>query len=534
MSEIRALAASENNLYQGRVGLVYVRVSSKKQETEGYGLQGQEERCISFLKAKNVPYEKTYPDTFTGGGDFMNRPQMKQMLAYIDSQPHKKFLVVFDDLKRFARDTEFHIKLRAAFKVRDVSLFCLNYNFDESPEGKFAETIFAAQGELEREQNKRQVVQKMKARLESGYWAFRAKKGYVFQNDILSGKILAPDDSDSVILRSAMMSFIRRDLVRLIDVCHSLVESGFWNTTNAGNNIDKLKRIFSDPFYAGYIEYPRWGVKRTHGRHKGIISLEEFDQLQAILKKPSAQKRMRRDISPDFPLRGLIVCDHCDGHITAAVSKKRFPYYLCHNKACEYYGKSIKKEEIESKFEELLAKMTLKTELEKLVKLTFDRVWTDEVGKLKELQDINSRARLVLEKKASQLTEQVLNARSEDLRRIYELQLEDTAKKMLTEESEVESLDLSVPYRTALEYALKLLKNPYPVWKSMSVFEQHRLFYFIFEGKLLYNHNVGYRTSAKSFTLSIFEEFSMQNSLDVSLARIELTTFRTATGRSIH
>jgi len=80
----------------------------------------------------------------------MKRPAMKKMLEYIDAHPHKKYVVVFDDLSRFARDVFFHIKLRAEFRKRDVILRCLNYNFDESEEGEFAELIFAGKAELDR------------------------------------------------------------------------------------------------------------------------------------------------------------------------------------------------------------------------------------------------------------------------------------------------------------------------------------------------------------------------------------------------
>ena len=127
-----------DNPYEGRVGLVYARVSSIGQASYGHGLESQESRCVADLKSLGVHYDKSFLDSFTGGGDFMRRPAMSKLLAYIDANPHKKFVVVFDDLKRFARDVEFHIKLRAAFKLRGVVLRCPNYNFDESPEGEFA------------------------------------------------------------------------------------------------------------------------------------------------------------------------------------------------------------------------------------------------------------------------------------------------------------------------------------------------------------------------------------------------------------
>ena len=109
-----------------RTGLIYPRVSSKRQEIEGTGLQSQEGRCMKVLGDLNVPYEKTFPDSYTGGGDFMKRPAMREMLEYIDAHPHRKYVVVFDDLKRFARDVEFHIKLKYAFKMLKP-LFCWHW-----------------------------------------------------------------------------------------------------------------------------------------------------------------------------------------------------------------------------------------------------------------------------------------------------------------------------------------------------------------------------------------------------------------------
>src|SRR3989344_1523042 len=158
--------------YRDRVGLVYARVSDKSQELNGTGGMSQETRCKMELDRMSVSYAKSFIDTYTGGGDFMKRPAMRALFSYLDANPHKNFLVVFDDLKRFARDTEFHIRLRKEFKARNVLLKCLNYHFEDTPEGHFSETVFAAQNQLEREQNRRQVIQKMKARLDAGYWPF--------------------------------------------------------------------------------------------------------------------------------------------------------------------------------------------------------------------------------------------------------------------------------------------------------------------------------------------------------------------------
>ncbi len=154
--------------------VIYCRVSSRSQGDEGHGLESQETRCRQYADSKGYEVAAVFPDTITGGGDFMRRPGMVALLSFLDAQPDERFTVIFDDLKRFARDTRFHLDLREAFRLRGARIECLNFKFDETPEGEFIETIMAAQGALERKQNGRQVAQKMKARMENGYWVHTA------------------------------------------------------------------------------------------------------------------------------------------------------------------------------------------------------------------------------------------------------------------------------------------------------------------------------------------------------------------------
>jgi site-specific DNA recombinase len=187
--------------------LIYCRVSTTKQKLLGSGLESQEHRCRQYAENKGYDVEMVFPDDASGGGDFMRRPGMVALLAFLDAQTGKDYVVVFDDLKRLARDVEFHIKLRRELAVRNARIECLNFSFEDTPEGKFVETIIAAQGELEREQNRRQVKQKMKARVEKGYWVFHAPVGYKFATDRIHGKLLVPNEPVAEILREALNGY---------------------------------------------------------------------------------------------------------------------------------------------------------------------------------------------------------------------------------------------------------------------------------------------------------------------------------------
>ena len=96
-----------------KTAVIYCRVSSTKQKNCGDGLHSQEHRCRDYAASRGytVAPNAVFHDDVSGGGDFMKRPGMVAMLAYLDRQPHGT-TVIFDDLKRFARDTIFHLKLR--------------------------------------------------------------------------------------------------------------------------------------------------------------------------------------------------------------------------------------------------------------------------------------------------------------------------------------------------------------------------------------------------------------------------------------
>lgn len=508
---------------EDHVGLVYARVSSKRQEIEGTGLESQETRCKRELESQRVPYGKSFLDSYTGQGDFMKRPAMKEMLSYIDKNPHQKFLVVFDDLKRFARDVEFHLKLRAAFKARSVKLRCLNYNFDDTPEGRFSEVVMAGQAALEREQNKRQVIQKMKARLESGLWPFGGKKGY---NRNPATKNMEPNTEGLDMLKPAMEMFASGILPRKIDVCKFLVEKRFWQKQNPEKYIDKLADILKDPFYAGDIMYLPWGVERRKGSHVGIISHETYDSVQKRLASSSLNKRIRTDITDKFPLRGLLVCAGCDSHLTAAIvnpNTKPYSYYYCQHKKCSLYGKMALKKNVEDAFLKILEDNKLKSEVGKLVREIFARVWDDEIKNLAK-SDREQQTRLKgLGKKAADLTDMVIAAKSPSLRGLYEKQLESVATELEIAEKEQSDprKDLDVPYRAAIEKATALVENPHSVWKSLDTREQHRLFFFLFEKKLAYSRIEGYRNAKNTSAVRLFEEFADANPHHVEMGGIE-------------
>jgi len=319
--------------------LIYCRVSDTKQKIEGSGLESQEFRCRQYAAEKIYEIEKVFRDDVSGGGDFAKRPGMIALLSHLEKNQKTDYVVIFDDLKRLARDTMFHWQLRHAMANFGARLECLNYTFDDSPEGEFVETLFAAQGQLERKQIGRQTRQKTQARLEAGYHAFRAPTGYHYQKTKTQGKMLFVDGDIAPILREALEGFAsgrfqtKREVQYFLEDAPELPKTA---SNRLGNN--RVNDMLKNPLYAGYIEYKPWSVSLRKGQHEGIISYETYQRIQARLMG-RAHVPARKDLNQDFPLRGSVACE-CGNALTACWSKsktgKLHAYYLCQNRLMEW------------------------------------------------------------------------------------------------------------------------------------------------------------------------------------------------------
>ncbi len=508
-----------------RYGLVYARVSSRKQKNEGHGLESQEERCLQALRSENIPYEKSFLDSYTGGGDFMRRPAMRELLEYIDNNPHKNFLVIFDDLKRFARDTTFHRELRSAFKVRDTELKCLNYNFDESPEGIFVETVLAAQNELDRKQNQRQVIQKQQARLRSGYNAFHAPLGYKKVRDPIHGTLDIPTEKAQYI-KEALEGYASRRFINKIDAVRFLQERNVLSKKQkATKGISTFTNLLNNIFYAGFIEYKPWEVEKRLGHHKAIIDESVYNTNQKRLKQKNSEFT-RQDIREDFSLRGLVNCSCCGKKLTGAPSRsktgKLHPYYKCANKCCELYGKSIRAEDIHSGFEELLMQIRASESLIDLSVVVFEDCWKNEMKNKESIKRSYTEDIEKLREKIEQLITLASKTEVETVIKQYEKQIEKYGKEIEELEAKTsEDFDYTIPYRTSSKEVLEVLQNPYSVWKNYNVYQKQKFFSFIFEENLRYDKIEGYRTPNYSLPITIFELVNTSKSEDLETMGIE-------------
>lgn len=488
--------------------LIYCRVSSQRQVDEGHGLDSQEQRCKNYAQNKNYEVAEVFPDEGISGGLF-ERPAMQKLIAYLDAHPLERFIIIFDDLARFARDVKVHIQLKAELQSRGAKLECLNFNYDDSDESEMAELMLAVSNQYQRKSNRRQVIQKQKARLERGYWAFDMPRGLINEKHPIHGKILVSREPYASIYKEGIEKYRDGSLPSILDfqsfVNNKYKEYGLKHTMSFSTATATLKQIL----YAGYLEYPKWGVERRRGQHEGFISIETYEAVQARLEG-RAKPWHRKDYHLDFPLRPHVLCDSCGVAMTGSYNtgrSARYPHYYCRNKGCKYAWKTTPKDTFETKFETLLSNSKPADELVDLTKDVLKEAWNNRLENYL-LYKRNSESEIEkIVKEIEDFVKLAGKAKDDILIGVYEGKIKELAK--IKEELEgklKKNLYSDKDFGTATEKVFNTLKRPMEMWKSDDYNDKRTILFMYFEDKLRYDYFKGFGTAILAHPIELINK----------------------------
>lgn len=94
------------------------------------------------------------------------------------------------------------------------------------------------------------------------------------------------------------------------------IEMGFRNNRGKFYSKSFFYHMFSKEFYCGYYYWPDkdGNLQRYHGKHQPMVTPQEFQKIQGILKEKVFSKAKERFY--DFPYRGIIKCGECGAMVT--------------------------------------------------------------------------------------------------------------------------------------------------------------------------------------------------------------------------
>lgn len=339
--------------------IIYTRVSSVQQVTNGSGLSSQEQRCRSHARQNGWQVEKVFTDGAVSGG-LLERPGIQKMLEHL-AQQKQDYIVLADDISRFARDNLVFALLKKTIGDLNGQMQTVNLHMEDSPESDLIQSIMSSAAAYERQKNRLQVIARIRARIEQGYWVFRVPPlGYRYKHIQGRGKVACPDGVDSEVVRKTLEALAKGELISQTEVAEFATKAGL--TDKKGRRKDAtlnlVKRMVERSwFYAGFVEYSPWGITRRKGQHEPLISIETYNAIQDNYK-PRKHALNRSLTKQKFYLRGMTFCAKCDKrfygcHVSGRNSK--YAYYYCSNRNCSEYSKSYRLEAFHDQFSQFLS-----------------------------------------------------------------------------------------------------------------------------------------------------------------------------------
>ena len=202
--------------------VIYCRVSSQAQVKKGDGLASQETRCREYARMHGYEVVEVFYDEGISG-KLLERAKMRELLNFLKKHQNKEqHIVIIDDISRLARDLETHIKLRAAISEAGGKLESPAIEFGEDSDSRLVEHLLASVAAHQREKNAEQVKNRMRARMQNGYWVFKKPIGYKFERKSGHGKVLVPDEPLATIVKQAFEGFASGRFESQSEVMHFL------------------------------------------------------------------------------------------------------------------------------------------------------------------------------------------------------------------------------------------------------------------------------------------------------------------------
>ena len=164
------------------------------------------------------------------------------------------------------------------------------------------------------------VKRGLKTKIENGWYPGLAPVGYLNNTVKVTGENNVIKDPERFILVRRMWDLMLTGLHTPAQILVIANEKWGFRTQPSRKMGGKalarsvIYRMFVQPFYYGWFEYPRGSGHRYQGKHEPMITEAEYDRVQILLGK---RGNPRPKMQLGFAFTGLIRCGDCGRMVTA-------------------------------------------------------------------------------------------------------------------------------------------------------------------------------------------------------------------------
>ena len=331
---------------------VYVRKSTEGDERQALSIDSQKDKVLEFFSSLDVVevLEEKH-SAFTP----YERPVFENMIKRIRKGEAQGVIAWHPDrLCRNEIDASTLSYMVRTGIIKDLKF--VSYNFDNSPEGIMMLQLAMSQSQYFSSKLGKDVRRGLEKKFSLGWLPNKAPEGYFNKRNEDTGISTVESDPERFILLRKAFDLMLTGTYTVPDLLAIMNNEWGYKTRRyksfGGKALSRtsLYRVFTNPFYAGIISY---SGKEGIGKHPYLISLEEYDKIQAILGR-DGKPRQRKN----FAFSALIHCKNCGCLISADLKYKKiittgevrdYTYYRCSRKKLDHVCNepSLKKEELE-------------------------------------------------------------------------------------------------------------------------------------------------------------------------------------------
>ena len=290
--------------------IIYCRKSSEAEDRQVLSIESQ----ISELKKLAEKLNLSVVDIFTESQSAKSpgRPLFNEMIKKINQGKAEGIICwKLDRLARNPLDGGQIIWMLQKAIIKHIQTFDKGYYPEDNVLLMSVEFGMANQYVLDLSKN---VKRGLKTKAERGWYPAPAPLGYLNDKTKERGKREIVKDPDRFELVKKMWELMLTGNYtppKIAAIANN--EWGFRTPKGRPLLRSTIYRLFTNPFYYGWFEYPVGSGNWYKGSHEPMITQEEFDRVQILLGrrgKPRVKKH-------NFAFTGLIRCGECGAMITA-------------------------------------------------------------------------------------------------------------------------------------------------------------------------------------------------------------------------